>query len=430
MAVQTAISGFIDAFAALLAGRHEPVVAITLAHVQTDSANNAVPCLLGERVATAEAAALVDGTAAHALDYDDYAFSNHPSAVLVPAIAACAAAFGGNGRKMISAYCIGYEIWGDLMRREPDHLHAKGWHPTAVLGPVGAAASAAHLLGLDQAQSTNAIALAASHSGGVMGNFGSMAKAYHAGKAAEAGVRCALLAQSGFDAREDALEGDTGLLAALSPSGRWDRSKPPSFGDDWLIAKLRLNIKKYPTVGASQRCIDAILQLMQDRPLDPANVKEIRPHVSARHAKVMPFEDPQTPAEAKFSLQFACAAAIRFGRVGVAEVSDTALADDVLRRLMGRTHIVAGDDYDPDYPGAAPSDFVELRLADDTVLTTPSIRRASGHADNPLDESASWDKFRTCAVHAGLSEEAARRLFDDINAIEEAEDAGFLTLKE
>ena len=430
IAIETAISGFGDAYAAMLAGRMEPVVRTMLAHASSDSAKGEIPCLLGNRVATAEAAALVDGTAMHALDYDDYAFSNHPSAVLVPAIAACAAAFGGDGHRMITAYCVGYEIWGDLMRREPDHLHAKGWHPTSVLGPVGAAAAAAHMLRLDEAKSTNAIALAASHSGGVMGNFGSMAKAYHAGKAAEAGVRCALLARDGFDARDDALESETGLLAALSPAGNRDRSSSPQFGEDWLIERLRLNFKKYPTVGASQRCIDSILQLVRDTPIDHAKVTEIRPHVSERHAKVMPFSDPKNPAEAKFSLHFACAAAIRFGKVGLAEVSQPALTDGALRRLMQRTNIVSGTEYDPDYPGAAPYDFVEIGLEDGTVLKTPPIRRASGHADNPLDADAAWNKFSECAAHTGLSHEAARTLFDDINAIENAKDAGFLKLND
>lgn len=414
----------------MLAGMNEPVVETLRSYVQNTSASGKVPHLLGGGHSSVEAAALIDATAIHALDYDDYAFSNHPSAVLVPAVTSCAAGFGGDGRKMIAAYCIGYEIWADLMRREPDHLHAKGWHPTAVLGPVGAAAAAAHMLNLDTVQSTNAIALAASHSGGIMGNFGSMAKAYHAGMAAEAGVRCALLAQNGFVARDDALESSTGLLAALSPRGNWDQEHEPRFGGNWLIEALRLNLKKYPTVGASQRCIDALLELKQSTDIPSGKVTALRAHVSDRHAKVMPFSDPQDPAEAKFSLHFACAAAVHFGKVGLAQVSQSALADIELRRLMKLTDVVSGTEYDPGYPGAAPSDFVEIVLEDDTVLTTPHVHRASGHADNPLDDNAAWTKFSECAAHASMSPESGKRLFDDLNRIEEADNARFLALQD
>ncbi|MEX0343925.1 MAG: MmgE/PrpD family protein [Rhizobiaceae bacterium] len=428
IAIGTVRSGFCDAYAAMLAGRREPAVQTLQSFVQSHRNGGSVPCLLGTDRGTAETAALIDATAIHALDFDDYAFSNHPSAVLVPAIMSCAHSFDGDGRRMITAYCCGYEIWADLMRREPDHLHAKGWHPTAVLGPIGAAAAAAHMLVLDPVQSTHAIALSASHAGGLMGNFGSMAKPYHAGLAAEAGVRAALLARSGFTAREDVLESQTGLLAALSPMGNFDIGSEPEYGRGWLIEKLRLNFKKYPMVGASQRCIDALLSFIAANPVEPDDVVGIRAHVSDRHAKVMPFSEPQTPAEAKFSLHFACAAAVRFGKVGLNEVSAAALADPKLRDLMNRTSVVAGHDYDPDYPGAAPEDFVDLALRDGSELTTSRVRRATGHADNPLSIDEAWRKFAECADWSGIAETAARTLYDQLLALENSQNAEFAAL--
>ena len=201
----------------------------------------------------ASAAALLDATAAHALDYDDFAFSNHPSAVIVPAVLAVAARSGADGRRMAAAYVAGYEVWCDLFVREPDHYYARGWHPTAVLGPVGAAAAAAVAAGLDAERAMHAIAIAASFGGGVFENFGSMVKPLHGGRAAQSGVVAVGLAAAGMTASPTALEGASGLMRALSPNGRVDIETPPRLGEVWHSAKRGLNLKRYPVVGAAQR---------------------------------------------------------------------------------------------------------------------------------------------------------------------------------
>jgi len=409
-AVETARLGFTDALATLIAGRGEPVARAVAAYA-AETGPGSVPALLGEMRLSPEFAALADATAAHALDYDDYAFANHPSAVMMPAILAAAHLAGADGRRMATAYAVGYEVWAEVMAREPDHLHSKGWHPTAVLGPLGASAAAAHALGLDASAVAHALGLAASHGGGVMANFGTMTKPYHAGRAAAAGVRAALLARAGVTSSAAALDGETGLLAALSPEGRADRTTPPAFGRRWRIAETGLNVKKYPTVGASQRVIDALLDLKaEDVPLD--KLVEIAPRVSVKYAKLMPFAMPETPAEAKFSLAFACAAALRFGRVTLREVTEEALADPELRRLMALVRVDAVEEYDPDYPVPAPYDMVRLTFDNGRVLETEKVRRATGHADRPLAQSALREKFAACAVAGGLAPRDAEALFD------------------
>lgn len=420
-AIEVARLGFADTVAVIMAGQGEAVTEVISAYAAASLGAGKVPWLLGQGQGCAEAAALVNATAAHALDFDDYAFSNHISAVLVPVALACAEiAPDGSGERMVSAYVAGYEVWADLMTREPDHLHSKGWHPTAVFGPVAAAATAAHLLGLDAAAATNALALAASHSGGLMANFGSMTKPYHAGLAAEAGIRAARLTQAGMTAQAVALESPVGLLGALSPDRRVDLSRPARFGDLWRIAKARINIKKYPTVGASQRSIDAILALQAERDLAPLReqITEIVPRVSILHAAVMRFDDPKVPAEAKFSLQYACAAAVLWGRLGLAELTPEKLADPALRALMAKVRVNAVDESDPDYPVAAPWDQVTLHLADGSIILTPQIRRATGHADAPLTSAQHWAKFLDCAGQAGIATSEARRLFDACGRIE------------
>ncbi len=430
-AIEIARLGFADTMAVLIAGLDEPVTRAVAAYAAETFRAGAVPCLLGRQSSTPEGAALVDATAAHAHDFDDYAFSNHFSAVLVPAIlAATGLRSGVDGRRMVSAYVAGYEVWADLMVREPDHLPSKGWHPTAVFGPVAAAAAVAHVVGLDAAATANALALAASHAGGLMANFGSMTKPYHAGRAAASGIRSVLLTQLGLTAQPNALEDPRGLLAALSPAGNRDLDAEPPFPGSLRIVSAGINIKKYPTVGASQRCIDALLGLVRSREIPLDRIVEIRPRVSRKHAAVMLFDDPKVSAEAKFSLPFACAATLRFGNVSLVELASGKLEDPQLRRLMSTVRVQMVDEYDPEYHVAAPYDMVTIRFDDGTEIETEKVKRATGHADVPLSVEEHWAKFAGCAAYAGVDDKRARRLFDSARKVDALADASDLTLRD
>jgi len=187
----------------------------------------------GEGAAAPEAA-WINGTAGHALDYDDVGCRGHVSTVLLPAILAEAETLHAGGREMFAAYVAGYETWAELARRDPGHHHVKGWHPTGIFGAIGAGAACAALRRLSPEQATMAIALAASQAAGIMANFGTMTKPFHAGRAAHAGVVSARLAGLGFTAAVDALEHPQGFLSAVSPEGRVDREGAvPPFGEQW-----------------------------------------------------------------------------------------------------------------------------------------------------------------------------------------------------
>ena len=418
-ALQTVRLGFTDAAAVTLVGRREDVTRIMLRLVRCDPGRaRSRVCLGHERVSPANAA-LVGAVAAHAIDWDDYAYSNHPSAVLVPTILAVADAVGGSGARMAAAYVAGYEVWGNLMRREPGHLHSKGWHPTAVFGPVAAAVAASVLMRLDRLATRHAVALSASFAGGVMANFGTMAKPLHAGRAAQSGIHAAEMAQAGIEAGATVFESPVGLMQALSPAGKVDLSTPmPAAGQGGLIETLGLNIKKYPTVGASQRTIDALRGLLARQPIDPSQVLEAIALVGEKHASVMPFHQARTALEAKFSLEFVVAACLLRGTVGLAELQDTFVASEPVQALMRRVRIETTSEVDPSYPAAAPADFVRLRLADGREVVTDKVRRATGHADLPLSGGQLWDKFRECAQVVQATEAQARRLFDAMQRID------------
>lgn len=418
-AVEVIRTGFTDTIACLLAGRNESVVTALNRFTLERGGKPESALMLGDRRVPAAEAALVNATAAHALDLDDYAYSNHPSAVMVPAILAAAEAAGADGQRMALAYAVGYEVWGDLMLREPDHIYTKSWHPTGVLGPLGATAAASVVLGLNAHQASHALALACSFAGGVMENFGTMSKPIHAGRAAQSGVLAAQMAKAGLAASPTALEGARGLMWAISPNGKIDRDTAPQLGRTWRLPALRLNIKKYATVGASQRSIDSILAYLKTTKIDPQRVVKIEPLIGHKHYAVMPFHNAQTALEAKFSLQFTSACAVAFGKVGLAQLQDSVVQSPAIRRLMQCVAPNITEEFDPTYPNAAPYDEVRITMEDGTVHVTPRVKRATGHADVPLSREELWEKFIDCAQFGGLTETKARALFDRMQTIDQ-----------
>lgn len=424
-ALEVARLGFTDCTGVMLAGANEDVVTRLAQYVLNQGAQPRSRLVAsGVRVSMVQAG-LVNATAAHALDYDDFAFSNHPSAVLVPTILAAADANPGvSGYQLAVAYLVGYEIWADLMLREKDLYYDKGWHPTAVLGPVGAAAAAAVVLNLNESQAKDALALAASDSGGVFENFGTMAKPYHGGRACAAGLNAAGLASTGLAASSSALEGQHGLMRALSPMGQVDLDTESQVGKVWRSAHMRLNIKKYPTVGASQRCIDAVLALNLQERLNPHHVKKIVAHISERHAAVMPYHLPQDALQAKFSLEFAIACALVHNAVGFDQLTDSTVREPMIQALMAKVSMVLTADFEPDWRDAAPFDIIHFTLDNGRTESTPAVRRASGHADTPLSSQALWAKLLGCARQAGWVESRAQALFAALQRVDQLAGVG------
>lgn len=406
-ALAVAQLGFLDCMGVALAGAREPVVLALLRWAQLQGGRSAARCLGHDLRLPAATAALVNATAAHALDYDDFAFSNHPSAVLCPAILAAAESSSQpvSGERALLAYAVGYEVWADAFVRESDLYYDKGWHPTAVLGTLGAAAAASVVAGLSEEQTLHALALAASSAGGVFENFGTMAKPMHGGRASSVGVTAVEWALAGLQASEQALEGDRGMLRAFSPAGRVDlaRDFAPSQQESW-IGRYRLNLKRFPVVGAAQRGIEAMLGWRETHPqVQAAEVERIRVLVSVRHAAVMPYPMPQDALQAKFSLPFALACALLRGQVGLRDLNDAWVRSPEMRRLMACVELQTTEEFEPGWRDAAPADQLWVHLRDGRVLASPSVRRPRGHADLPMSAEQVRAKFLDAARYGGLS---------------------------
>ena len=415
-AARIARTGFIDCIGVMIAGREEEPTRL-LRDVLQPPAGPATLCFTG-RTAAAQDAAWINGVAAHALDYDDVALRGHPSTVLVPAILAEAETLDLSGRDMVMAYVAGYEVWAELVGREPGSHHGKGWHPTGIFGAIAAAAACAYLRRLNPACAAHALALGASQSAGLMANFGTMTKPFHAGRAAHAGVMAARLAAAGFTAATDALEHTQGFLAAVSPEGDVDRDSPAAgLGQTWRIVDTGLSIKKYPACYCTHRAIDGMLDLVREQDVKPGDVDAVTVALSENYATILRNHRPQTGLAAKFSIEFAMASALVARRVGLSELTDDFVQRPDVQALVERVQVQTNTDYDLASPGASRTDRVGIRLAGGGTLEAEPVHRARGHADRPLSEHDLFAKFEDCLL-VGRSTVPPHVMFERLTGME------------
>ena len=420
-------TGIADCFGVLIAGARDPAIAL-IDREMGDGAGvpfaSLIPSGARRRV---EAAALVNGVAAHVLDYDDVGLDGHPSAVLVPAILAQGEAASASGAEMLTAYVAGYEVWAELAAREPTPLHRKGWHPTSVRGAVAAAAACAKLRGLDGKGAATAMAVAASMAAGVVANFGTLTKSFQVGRAAQAGVIAARLAQAGLTASLDALEHPLGLLAALSPEGKAERERPFVAAEkEWYIVAQGLNIKRYPICYATHRSIDAALGLAERYDLSPDRVARINVSTGRTQLAMLRNSRPQTGLEAKFSMQFAMAAALVMRKVGLSELTDEFVRRSDVQALFPRVSFTTTAE-GMDGSAFAPADAVEITTHDSATFDSGPVKYVRGSHQRPLSRDELWAKFTDC-LGAQFSDAEKSRAFEKLMMLDRVNGTGDLAL--
>lgn len=407
-ACDIAKTGFIDTIGTMLAGCHEPVVRIMLAHVASTQGPGEAPVPFAGLMLPTAQAACINGVAAHALDFDDVALSAHTSTVLVPAILAEGHLLDVSGREALRAYVVGYEVWAELFAREPDQYHLKGWHPTGVFGTVGAAAAVAYLHRLPEAQARQALAIAASMASGLVANFGTMTKPLHAGRAAACAIEAVRLSKLGLTSAPDVFEHPVGYLNALSPAGRVDRTRPAAdLGKTLRILETGLSIKQYPVCYSGHRVIDGVLAIAERENLQPDQIRNVRVTIGPAQASMLRNHRPQTGLEAKFSAEFAVASALVARQVGLAQLSDSFVAQDDVRGLMGKVVVDITERPCPIDPAFSYADRVVIELTDGRSFDSGDIRFAQGNAKLPLDAAGLRQKFMDC-IAAGVSSTGAR----------------------
>jgi len=423
-------TGIADCFGVLIAGARDPEIALVDRELGLSGAPGAAPASLIPSGAPrgVESAALINGVAAHVLDYDDVSLDGHPSAVLVPAILAQGEASGSSGAEMLTAYIAGFEVWGELLAREPAPLHRKGWHPSAVLGTVAAAAACAKLRGLDAAGAATAMAIAASMSSGLVANFGTMTKSFQVGRAAQSGVIAARLAQAGLTASLDALEHPSGLLTALSPEGKAERGRPFAAAQkEWRIVREGLNIKRYPICYATHRSIDAALGLVERFNLSPDAVERIHVSTGETQLRMLRNSRPQTGLEAKFSMQFAMASALVARKVGLAELTDGFVRRPEVQAIFPRVSF-STTGATMEGSAFAPADSVEITTKTGATHKSGPVEYAKGSHQQPLSRGELFGKFADC-LGAEYQDAKKSRAFENLMMFDRLNGAGDLTIQ-
>jgi 2-methylcitrate dehydratase PrpD len=421
-----AAAAFLDTVGVTLAGSAEPSATVVQHVVSTGGAGQSP--VLGTAIRTTPAAAaLANGTAAHALDYDDMCFVSlaHPSAPLVPASLAIAELRGRSGCAALDAYVVGFEIEARLGRRMHPRHYQRGWHATSTLGTLGAAAAAGRLLGLDRRTAAHALAIAASGASGLKENFGTMVKPLHAGLAAHNGIMAALLAEGGLTGSEEALDGPQGFLAAMDGTHTNLGDEAIDLGRRWEILDTGITVKLYPSCAGTHPALDALLLLRRRERYAADDVVAIEVDVDSITPTILIHDRPATGLEGKFSMPFCAAAAVVHGRVGIDTFEPGVVNDPQVREVMSRVTMRV----DPSFDGSAPSltqSRVTVRLRDGRTLVEMA-KGARGHPDQPASGDELATKFRACATRALSDEAAVERVLAALREFETVADVRLVT---
>lgn len=396
-----AVRGFRDWLGNAAAGATTPFGRAALAAVRSGGGAT----LVGPRAsADPLGAALVNGGASHALEFDD----SHKSTFYHPGSPACAAAFAAaeagarDGADLFAGIVAGYEA-GIRLAAALGPEHYRIWHTTGTAGVFAAAAAAARTLGLKATQTVAAFGLAGTQAAGLWEVLpdAPAAKNLHAGKAAQGGLLAALLAREGVPGPATILEGGRGLFAATVPAGLDAEAAAADLGATWRIREI--TFKAYPICGHAMTPVEAALQL---RPEIGAGVEEIVVHSNAISLRVAGNPDPHDGYAAKFSIPYCVAAALARGRVTQAEFEPGVMSDPHVRGLMRRITLVADPEFDRIARTIRPA-RVEIRLADGREIDAISETRR-GDPEQPLSADDLSAKFRTLAALSWGAKAAAR----------------------
>ena len=428
LAISQAKMCLIDALGVTLAGLAEDATRILMRTPGVATAPGRSLIFGTKHRTSALDAALVNGTAAHALDYDDFSsiMGGHHTVPLMPALMALAEEHSFSGEKVLVAYVVGVEVQIRFARALGFHHYDKGWHPTSTLGTFGAAAAVGHLLGLDQVQMTTALSIAASLAGGIKANFGTMVKPLHAGQCGRNGMFAALLARGGFDANPLALEHHQGFLNVFNGPGTFDAGK---LIENWAapleIESSTIALKQFPCCGSTHPAIAMMLSLVREERFTADDVAKIDILPHRRRLRHTNTPDPRCSLDAKFSVQYVTVRALLSGAVRLCDFEGDAYAEPAIRHLLAITEARPHPEMADDAPQQWGAEVI-VRLKDGRMLSRRTDELIGRGGDSPMTRDEMWEKFEDCAQRA-LPHDRLPALFDMLEKLESLSNVNQLT---
>lgn len=393
-----------------LAGSHEPLAQNVYRYIRGETALGQAMLLGHSETASPANAAFYNGVAMHVLDFDDslHPAHVHPTCHILPSLLAAAAGRPLSGPQLLEAYIAGIEFEARVGAAMPLSSRGPAWHGVGILGPLGAAAGCAKLLGADVDATALAIGIAASNAAGLRANRGTMTKPLHAGFGAQSGLAAARLALAGITGSADVLEHSRGYFAAFGTRSKIDFEVIRKFGEPWQIGpEGGHSLKMYPSCAASHPAIEAALALREK--VDPGSIVRIEVGTSAMTPTRLVFSNPVNAFQAKLSLQFCIAVALLFGAVTVSTFAPSVINDKRVRGIMSLMSAKVDErvEHSPDY-----GVIIKISMADGSVHER-RVNQARGKPLRPLSHAELSAKFVSC-TRTDLGD-GPRELFEELS---------------
>ncbi|UQZ82223.1 MmgE/PrpD family protein [Paenibacillus konkukensis] len=389
-AMQAARMGLTDYFASAFAARDDEGIARLWSVAEAEGGREDVPVVGQGRKSSFRQAALLNGYLGHALDYDDVHSDvrGHPSTVILPALLSAAAAGGVSGERLLAAYVIGVETMARFGRAIGAEHYLRGWHNTATLGGIAAAAAAGYLLGFTEERLQKAIGFAATQAGGLRNQFGTETKPLHAGMAAQAALLAVKLTEAGFGGTLHALDGTAGFFGVYGDLAAAEANLLDGWGESWRIVNPGLWFKIYPFCSAAHHAADAAVLLRQKHPLAADDIGRVDIVFPTGGDAALIERQPRTGEQGRFSVEYVAALALLGEPLSVDSFASKPIAPHLLE-LLPRIRRVYDDSIEP-APHAVPKGrytIVEVTARDGRSFREriDCPRGAPGNALTPED---------------------------------------------
>jgi 2-methylcitrate dehydratase PrpD len=379
-------------------------------------------------------AAFANGIAIHADDYDDtqlaaakdrvYGLLTHPTAPALPPVLALAERDNRSGRDLLTAYQIAVEVETKVSEAINPRHYEDGFHSTATIGAIAAAAGAARMLGLNVEQTRRALGIGASQSAGLRENFGTMTKPFHPGRSAESGILAADLARLGWTATPIVLEAGRGFFKAAG--GGYDASSiDGKLGNPWSFAFPGVSIKPHPSGSLTHPGMGLMLDLIKRNDIRPEQIVTVKIGTNRHMPNALIHHRPTNELQAKFSMEFCMAILLLERKAGLAEFTDKVVNRPDVKKMIEKVDFGV-------HPEAEAAGYekmttiIEIRLADGRTIGGRADF-GKGSPANPMTDEELSSKFRECAAWGKLPKANAERIIDAVFNLEKLKSTRELT---